>query len=228
MRKKALVAIITILLPAIVVGAERNAEQQAMPQLIVIADFKGPDYGQWKTTGTAFGNGPTDGAASSASGGDDAIGTLTSPEFTIKRGYINFRIQGGNFPDDIRIQLIVDGKAVRKTSGNHRKDPFWLSWDVLDLKGRSARIVVSDDSETSTFSLRPGREPVPSFRSASIASWRWQKLSPRLPSRPGMTSIASTCGQARVWLKSELRIAGKYRSTRIRARSCRWPFAARI
>ncbi|HTL16947.1 MAG TPA: hypothetical protein VL793_06910, partial [Patescibacteria group bacterium] len=29
---------------------------------LLIADFEGPDYGQWKTAGTAFGSGPAHGA----------------------------------------------------------------------------------------------------------------------------------------------------------------------
>ena len=149
MRKILLSTLLTTLLSTVLVGAEKKAEQQALLQPILIADFEGHDYGQWKTTGSAFGDGPTDGTASSTRGGDNTTGSLTSPEFTIQCGYINFRIRGGNFPDDIRVQLIVNGKAARSTSGNHHEKLFWFSWDVLDLKGRSARIVITDNHESS-------------------------------------------------------------------------------
>jgi hypothetical protein len=72
---------------------------------MVIAAFDGKNYGEWKTTGEAFGPGPTNGCATSNSGGGSSVGTLTSPEFTIERGYINFRIEGGNFPADLHLQF---------------------------------------------------------------------------------------------------------------------------
>jgi sucrose-6-phosphate hydrolase SacC (GH32 family) len=113
---------------------------------LTVANFKGNDYGAWKTTGDAFGAGPEDGCASSNHGGGVSTGTLTSPEFTIQRGYINMRIQGGNFPDDLQVQLMVDGKAVRRTSGSHQTNLFWFSWDVLDLKGSKASFLVTDNN----------------------------------------------------------------------------------
>ncbi|MCH7228829.1 glycoside hydrolase family 32 protein [Haloferula sp. A504] len=111
---------------------------------IPLGDFDGADYGEWTTTGDAFGTAPTDGCASSSAGGDAATGTLTSPPFTIQRGYLNFLIKGGNFPATLNVQLLVDGEVVRQTSGNHNEKQFWFSWDVLDLKGRSTTIVVND------------------------------------------------------------------------------------
>ena len=70
---------------------------------IVIADFEGETFGAWKTTGTAFGEGPAhgkvgwqqpvdgylgEGLVNSFHGGDDAMGTLTSPPFKIQRKFI--------------------------------------------------------------------------------------------------------------------------------------------
>ena len=61
---------------------------------LLIADFEGKDYGDWKVTGTAFGPGPArgtlpnqmpvsgylgQGLVNSFFGGDAATGTLTSP-----------------------------------------------------------------------------------------------------------------------------------------------------
>lgn len=114
-------------------------------QDITIADFEGSDYGDWTTTGTAFGSGPQSGIAKSDNGGDAATGTLTSPKFTIERDYINFLVSGGNWPDDVNVELIVSGTVVRTAIANHQDNMFWFTWDVLDLLGSSATIVVNDN-----------------------------------------------------------------------------------
>src|SRR5690349_20134429 len=77
---------------------------------IPIADFEGPDYGSWKTTGEAFGPGPAHGTlpgqmqadgfqgqglVNSFFGGDASTGTLTSPPLKIERRYLRFLIGGG-------------------------------------------------------------------------------------------------------------------------------------
>ncbi|GAB2718683.1 GH32 C-terminal domain-containing protein [Streptomyces bullii] len=85
------------------------------PSGSVLQDFESGSYGNWTTTGTAFGSapatGPLDGqgtvtgfdgqyVANSFHGGDASTGTLTSPAFTVSSDYINFRIGGGNHPYD--------------------------------------------------------------------------------------------------------------------------------
>jgi fructan beta-fructosidase len=79
------------------------------PSGTVIGDFEGSTYGNWTTTGTAFGAGPahstspTNGAIGtgwidSYGSADSDTGTLTSPTFTINQNYLNFLIAGGNHP----------------------------------------------------------------------------------------------------------------------------------
>ena len=83
------------------------------PTGTVLEDFESTSFAPWRTTGTAFGDGPTAGnapgqggvsgylgdqLANSINGGDATRGTLTSPEFTISRDYLNFLIGGGNHP----------------------------------------------------------------------------------------------------------------------------------
>ena len=99
---------------------------------ILIADFEGDSYGDWKVTGEAFGPGPAKGTLPSqmeVSGfegkglvnsyykGDDTTGTLTSPKFKIERKYISFLIGGGMHPGKACMNLLVDGKAVRTATG---------------------------------------------------------------------------------------------------------------
>jgi fructan beta-fructosidase len=77
--------------------------------------FEDATFGDWITTGEAFGTGPAagnvppqggvsgylgNGLANSFHGEDRTKGTLTSPEFTITRPYLNVLVGGGNHPHD--------------------------------------------------------------------------------------------------------------------------------
>jgi fructan beta-fructosidase len=134
---------------------------------IVFADFEGDDYGDWKVAGTAFGKGPARGTlpgqmpvsgfkgkglVNSFHGGDDSTGSLTSPEFTIDRRFISFLIGGGHHPVKACIDLVVNGKVVRTTTGpnkvpggTERLDPAF--WDVADLAGKKAKIRILDEAK---------------------------------------------------------------------------------
>jgi fructan beta-fructosidase len=131
---------------------------------ILIADFEGKDYGDWKVTGTAFGPGPArgtlpgqmpvsgylgQGLVNSFFGGDAATGTLTSPPFKVQRKYINFLVGGGKHPDQTCINLLVGGKRVRTATGPNDKPGGseqldWHTWDVGDFIGKEAVIEIVD------------------------------------------------------------------------------------
>jgi fructan beta-fructosidase len=133
---------------------------------IVLADFEGPDYGNWKTTGEAFGTGPARGAlpgqmsvtgfagkglANSFHQGDKTTGTLSSPEFVISRRYLGFLIGGGGFEGKTCINLLVNGNTVRTATGPNRQpggseklEPH--QWDLSDLAGKTARIEIVDQA----------------------------------------------------------------------------------
>ncbi|OHB66290.1 MAG: hypothetical protein A2V70_12450 [Planctomycetes bacterium RBG_13_63_9] len=131
---------------------------------VLIADFEGPDYGGWTVTGEAFGPGPAQGTLPnqmSVSGfegkglvnsfhkGDGSTGTLTSPPFPIERNYVNFLIGGGGHPGKACMNLLVDGQVVRTATGPNRQPGGTerldrCSWDVGDLRGKTARIEIVD------------------------------------------------------------------------------------
>ncbi len=135
----------------------------AQPDLLV-ADFEGPDYGDWKVTGDAFGPKPAHGTlpnqmqvsgfegrglVNSYYQGDRTTGTLTSPPFKIERPYLNFLLGGGMHPGKTCINLLVDGQPARtatgpndKPGGTERLD--WHSWDVGEMIGKSAVIEIVD------------------------------------------------------------------------------------
>ena len=126
---------------------------------ILLADFEGADYGQWKVEGEAFGAGPArgtlpnqqrvsgfqgQGLVNTYLGGDGPKGTLTSPEFTITRRYLNFMIGGGAHADQTCINLLVDGEIVRSSAGRNEELLRWDSWEVREFAGRTARIQIVD------------------------------------------------------------------------------------
>ena len=144
-------------------GLAATAARAADPD-VLLADFEGKDYGAWTATGTAFGAGPAAGAlpgqmavggfqgkglVNSFVGGDDSTGTLTSPEFKIDRDYLKFLIGGGGFAGKTCLNLLVDGRVARTAVGPNlqpggTEELEAASWDVRDLRGKTARIEVVD------------------------------------------------------------------------------------
>ena len=131
---------------------------------ILVEDFEGKDYGDWKVEGEAFGPGPAKGTLPNqmeVSGfkgerlvntfydGDGSTGTLTSPRFAIQRDYINFLVGGGGYKGKTCINLMIDGEVVRTATGPNTspggsEQLDWHSWDVSKLQGKQARIQIVD------------------------------------------------------------------------------------
>ncbi len=138
--------------------AVKAAEQPARPP-IVLADFEGNDYGDWKTTGTAFGTGPASGTlrgqqevsgfrgrglVNTFTDGDRPQGKLTSPPFKVERPFLNFLIGGGSHAGRTCINLLADGKVVRTATGRDREQLAWQSWNVKEFLGRELRLEIVD------------------------------------------------------------------------------------
>ncbi|MEZ6126079.1 MAG: glycoside hydrolase family 32 protein, partial [Planctomycetaceae bacterium] len=135
-------------------------------QDILVANFESSDYGEWTTTGEAFGTAPAAGTlpgqmvvsgfngkrlVNSFSGGDRSTGTLTSPAFTLHRRYLSFLIGGGRNEEKLAVQLLVDGTVVRRATGlndqhggSEALESMW--WDVSELAGQSAVLRIVDDA----------------------------------------------------------------------------------
>lgn len=120
----------------------------------LFAGFDGHDYGDWKVSGSAFGNAPVSGGGvvhlgrgyvdsfTKAPGG---TGRITSPSFTIRHSAINFLIAGGHHPGQTCINLLIDGEVVRTSTGDNSGILKWRGWEVDDLVGKDATIQIVDD-----------------------------------------------------------------------------------
>jgi levanbiose-producing levanase len=129
----------------------------------VFADFEGSTWGSgWTATGDFAGQGPSADALPGqvgakvldtyVGGGDGAMGTITSPSFTITRDYIDLLVAGGNHPwgspGATAVNLIVDGAVQRTATGANSSTMTPVSWDVHALIGHTARIEVTDQTTT--------------------------------------------------------------------------------
>jgi fructan beta-fructosidase len=128
---------------------------------IVFNEFEGAGYGDWKTTGTAFGTGPAlgqevprlgisgergNGVASSELFGGSPEGTLTSPAFLIQREYISFVISGGDNEHATCLNLIVGGKVVLSETGRNNDELMPVTWDVGKYRGLRAVLQLQDEA----------------------------------------------------------------------------------
>ena len=109
--------------------------------------YQGPDKG------AKLGQNPGDMNKNAAGGNapDLPQGTLTSIEFEIIGDTMNFLIGGGKRPWDENpepccVNLVINDKVERTVTGNNTETMAREEWDVADLKGKIAQLVVVDDS----------------------------------------------------------------------------------
>ena len=134
---------------------------------ILIADFEKDTYDSWMVTGEAFGPGPAKGTlagqmqvdgfrgkglVNSFFNGDNSVGSLTSPEFRVERKFISFLIGGGKKPEKLALQLLVDGKVVRTSTGPNDaaggSEALEVdSWEVPEFAGKMATLRILDDAQ---------------------------------------------------------------------------------
>jgi len=140
------------------VQSSKPQEFAVSPWFDVFDDFE-QGWKNWDLTGNAWEKTPTsyqtytqvvhihgDYYASTLSPGHGyaAKGRATSKSFTITRSYIHFLIGGGNRPDECYFQLLVDGQVQRSATGNNSPCLTHGCWDVRDLIGKTAELVIGD------------------------------------------------------------------------------------
>ncbi|RKU12896.1 hypothetical protein C6501_10335 [Candidatus Poribacteria bacterium] len=110
--------------------------------------------GDWWIGGFEKYQGPDKGAALGQNPGgvqgDGPQGSITSIEFVIVGETMNFLIGGGNHPwatdpNPCSVNLVIDEEVERTSTGDNHESMTRKEWDVSDLKGKTAQIVVVDN-----------------------------------------------------------------------------------
>ena len=136
-------------------NGQNFAWQQSVPVGVLIDDFESNSYNNWTVTGTAFSTTPATGATNTSgylgnkliysfSTGNEPLGKLVSSDFTIQKNYIDFLIGGGYHPNGEYIKLVVNGEAVRTSTGMNEDLLKWRNWDVSAFMGQKAHIEIVD------------------------------------------------------------------------------------
>ncbi|WP_207424768.1 glycoside hydrolase family 32 protein [Desertivirga brevis] len=121
----------------------------------VFQDFEGNITTQgWVIKGDAFKSRKLDSDSShhlgetylSSADKKHAVGQVRSPAFRIEKNAINFLLAGADKPEALSIDLLVNGKVVRTTSGQGSGALKWNGWDVSGLVGKTAVIQIKDAS----------------------------------------------------------------------------------
>ncbi|MDP6115356.1 MAG: glycoside hydrolase family 32 protein [Planctomycetota bacterium] len=148
---------------ALMILASPLGAQEARPD-ILIADFEGNTYGDWKTEGEAFGKGPAKGTlprqmrvtgfkgkglVNSFLRGDGTAGKLTSPPIKIERKFLTFLVGGGGHRGKTCMDLLVDGKVVHTITGANTRpggseELMPAFWDMSELAGKTVTLQIVD------------------------------------------------------------------------------------
>ena len=130
------------------------------PGARVLFDFESGRLDGWRATGRAWGKHPASGPvgnqgavrryggryyATSYHSSDEAVGTLTSPSFSLRGSRITLRVSGGRNPRSLRAELWVDGRREKVASGNHSERMEEVMWNVAPHSGRTGQIVLVDE-----------------------------------------------------------------------------------
>ncbi len=148
-----------------------NADELLFPN----SNFEKGDLTNWTAEGDAFKNQPTQGdnpaarkRESAKHEGDFWIGTfennpkgahtpgkiqndapqgkLTSKNFKITHKYLTFLIGGGRNPTQLYVDVVVDGKTLKRTTGNNKETMTRAVVDLRNFQGKTARIEIHDRS----------------------------------------------------------------------------------
>jgi len=135
---------------------------------VVFEDFEGETYGAWTVEGSAFGAGPialsavpgyqgnlgaegtrtvnSHATAPGASKGakDAATGSLTSPQFTVSRKFLNLLVGGGAHKGSTCVNVLIAGEIVDSVTGEGQNQMVWKTLDLTAYEGQLARIQVVD------------------------------------------------------------------------------------
>jgi hypothetical protein len=123
-------------------------------------DFEPGDLHAWEGQRGVFRAGPREdghglpglrgyhgrGLLSSTEGGVKARGAVLSPTFVLAGRLMTLLVGGGSAKQKVGVELLVDGQAVLRASGNDSDNLAPVFWDIAAYAGKSARLRVFDQS----------------------------------------------------------------------------------
>lgn len=142
--------------------AQALTYEKYVPRGEVLFDFE-TGHDEWIMEGNAFVESPSSKALYKQSaimgfkgryfvnsGHDRATSTgkITSPEFKITKNYMNFLVSGRYAPEEVSVNLIVDGRVERSQTGNNSRGMQWVSWNISEFRGQKAVIEIVDNVTT--------------------------------------------------------------------------------
>ncbi len=142
-------------------AAGRWGPRVAAPSCDALFDFEAYGNEGWRVTGNAFVPGLVSGAVGGQEtidgfagvqlvnshpplGGDRAVGEALSPPFVLQWPALTVRV-GGCAGDGLRVELVVDGAAVRTARGDGTPTLKTETWDVSPWVGATVRVRIVDD-----------------------------------------------------------------------------------
>ena len=156
---------LTSAVAALVLTSSFSWSKQAKPRPdVLVADFEGDTYGDWKVEGEAFGPGPAKGTlpgqmhvsgykgkrlVNTFFNRDGTVGTLTSPPIIIQRNYLSFLVGGGGHKGRTCMNLLLDGKTVRSVTGANNQpggseELQPVAWDMKEFQGKTITLQIVD------------------------------------------------------------------------------------
>ena len=134
----------------------------------VFSNFESGTYGDWKATGTAFGDRPntqqtigkyqgdvkavgkffvnshSQRVKAKVTHSDEPQGTLTSPDFIVKHDFIRLHVGGGSHRSQTCINLLIDDRVVESVTGKN-SNQMHVQWIKTDkYKSKTGRLEVLD------------------------------------------------------------------------------------
>jgi len=131
---------------------------------IIITEFEGSNYDNWKVEGEAFDSLPyhvekainreikdgfSGGFVNSNVKGKQKEGRLVSPEFNIQKKYLNFLITGSAHynAEDCNLRLLVDGNVAKYAAATRFPLVEWTNFDMSEYIGMKGHIEILDRSK---------------------------------------------------------------------------------
>ncbi len=122
--------------------------------------FEGDGFETWTIEGKGFGGGPAaaevpgisgkfigyvgNSFACSGSGGEAAIGRLTSPALAVSHSYLHFLIAGSKASGKTTVQFLADDKVVLENTGEQDLKFRPITWNLSTWKGKKGQIRILD------------------------------------------------------------------------------------